>query len=123
MTRLLGLCDVMTSASLQGKAHGHAEVLKCLVRNYKGLNETCQTEMSRAVRMALWEYRKGMALTGLCSALLSDICFYLNPVFVGLSSEGRFLLHIVHFTKQTLWQYTVHFSMLCGCSYEKEDSK
>ena len=116
MTRLLGLCDVMTSASLQGKAHGHAEVLKCLVRNYKGLNETCQTEMSRAVRMALWEYRKGMALTGLCSALLSDIYFHLNPAFMARLLNSIFL-HVLHFTEKTLWQtYTVHFSMLRGCS-------
>ena len=45
-------------------AHGHAEVLKCLVKNYKSLNDSCQIEMSRAVRMALWEYKKGTALTG-----------------------------------------------------------
>lgn len=31
---------------------------------YSKLADTCQREMSRAVRMALWEYKKGAALTG-----------------------------------------------------------
>lgn len=53
---------------LQGQAHGNAEVLKCLVRTYSKLVEGCQREMSRAVRMALWEYKKGAALTGWCDA-------------------------------------------------------
>ena len=45
--------------SSQGQAHGNAEVLKCLVRTYSKLADGCQREMSRAVRMALWEYKKG----------------------------------------------------------------
>ena len=53
---------------LQGQAHGNAEVLKCLVKTYGKLAEGCQREMSRAVRMALWEYKKGAALTGWCDA-------------------------------------------------------
>ena len=53
---------------LQGQAHGNAEVLKCLVKTYSKLAEGCQREMSRAVRMALWEYKKGAALTGWCDA-------------------------------------------------------
>lgn len=54
--------------ALQGQAHGNAEVLKCLVKTYNKLAEGCQREMSRAVRMALWEYKKGAALTGWCDA-------------------------------------------------------
>lgn len=51
---------VLNRASvLQGQAHGNAEVLKCLVKTYSKLAEGCQREMSRAVRMALWEYKKG----------------------------------------------------------------
>ena len=61
---LIRACFELGYDGMQGKAHGHAEVLKCLVKNYKTLNDTCQTEMSRAVRMALWEYQRGMALTG-----------------------------------------------------------
>ena len=53
---------------VQGQAHGNAEVLKCLVKTYSKLAEGCQREMSRAVRMALWEYKKGAALTGWCDA-------------------------------------------------------
>ena len=49
---------------VQSKAHGHAEVLKCLVKSYNNITEGCQTEMSRAVRMALWEYKPQQALTG-----------------------------------------------------------
>ena len=45
-------------------AHGHAAVLKCLVNRYNNITDGCQLEMSRAVRMALWEYRPGAALTG-----------------------------------------------------------
>lgn len=54
---------------LQTKAHGHAEVLKCLVQKYNNISDGCQTEMSRAVRMALWEYKPAQALTGLCFQL------------------------------------------------------
>jgi hypothetical protein len=72
---------------LQGKAHGHAEVLKCLVKNYKGLNDTCQTEMSRAVRMALWEYKRGMALTGR------------NLEHLGVQKRGQLMSHF-HVSRQ-----------------------
>ena len=69
-------------AAVQSKAHGHAEVLKCLVQNYSNITDGCQTEMSRAVRMALWEYKPSQALTGiqlksshfLCSAVCSGRC-------------------------------------------------
>jgi hypothetical protein len=43
---------------MQGQAHGNATVLKCLVKSYNKLAEGCQHEMSRMVRMALWEYKK-----------------------------------------------------------------
>ena len=56
--------QLLTNSDLQGKAHGHAEVLKCLVTKYNNITDGCQLEMSRAVRMALWEYRPSAALTG-----------------------------------------------------------
>ena len=65
LTRLPADFSVML---LQGQAHGNAEVLKCLVKTYSKLADGCQREMSRAVRMALWEYKKGAALTGWCDA-------------------------------------------------------
>jgi hypothetical protein len=58
----------------QGKAHGNAEVLRCLVRGYAGLAEGCQREMSRAVRLALWDFQKGAALTGVCDADVGSVC-------------------------------------------------
>ncbi|BDA41257.1 probable Golgi apparatus protein 1 [Coccomyxa sp. Obi] len=66
--------DVVTYCSAEkGLAHGNAEVLKCLVKAYSKLADTCQREMSRAVRMALWEYKKGAALTGVCDADVAEI--------------------------------------------------
>lgn len=47
---------------VQGQAHGNAAVLKCLVKVYSKLADGCQREMSRAVRMALWEYKKVLNL-------------------------------------------------------------
>ncbi|KAK9838535.1 hypothetical protein WJX81_005974 [Elliptochloris bilobata] len=61
-------------AAEKGKAHGNAEVLRCLVRGYSSLNETCQREMSRAVRLALWDFQKGAALTGVCDADVGNVC-------------------------------------------------
>ncbi|KAK9797745.1 hypothetical protein WJX73_005342 [Symbiochloris irregularis] len=58
----------------KSKAHGHAEVLKCLVQSYSNITEGCQTEMSRAVRMALWEYKPQQAFTAWCDADVSSIC-------------------------------------------------
>lgn len=42
---------------VQGRAHGKAEVLKCLVSFHEELTEQCRSETSRAVRMAFWEYK------------------------------------------------------------------
>lgn len=61
-------------AEAKGKAHANAEVQKCLVQSYGAISEACQTQVSRAVRMALWEYKPGMALTGACDADVASIC-------------------------------------------------
>lgn len=44
------------------------------MRGYTSLNETCQREMSRAVRLALWDFQKGGALTGVCDADVGTVC-------------------------------------------------
>ena len=49
---------------LQGKAHSNAAVLKCLLGQFNNVSDPCQKEGSRAVRMALWEYRPKAAITG-----------------------------------------------------------
>ncbi len=53
----------MKCGSLQGKAHGETQVIACLVSNYQSIVSDCQREVSRAVRMALWEYQPQLALT------------------------------------------------------------
>ena len=58
---MLGITDEM--CSLQGKAHGETQVIACLVSNYQSIVSDCQREVSRAVRMALWEYQPQLALT------------------------------------------------------------
>jgi len=51
----------------KGSGHGKGAVLKCLVEKYNQVSEgNCATEVSRAVRMALWQYRKGAAMTAVC---------------------------------------------------------
>lgn len=56
------------------KLRGNATVLKCLVDNFKSLAEQCQSEMSRAVRLALWDYKPGAALTTTCDADVEAQC-------------------------------------------------
>ena len=56
------------------KLRGNATVLKCLVENFRQLAEQCQTEMSRAVRLALWDYKPGAALTATCDKDVETQC-------------------------------------------------
>lgn len=44
---------------LQGQAHGKAAVLRCLLSRLDALDGACEQEVSRAARMALWEYTPG----------------------------------------------------------------
>jgi hypothetical protein len=44
---------------LQGQAHRRSSVMKCLLSQLDGLGGVCETEVSRAARMALWEYTPG----------------------------------------------------------------
>eukprot|EP00270_Netrium_digitus_P010393 TRINITY_DN3221_c1_g1_i5.p1 TRINITY_DN3221_c1_g1~~TRINITY_DN3221_c1_g1_i5.p1 ORF type:complete len:932 (-),score=260.15 TRINITY_DN3221_c1_g1_i5:314-3109(-) len=53
---------------------GHALVLRCMVTNYKKLSTSCATEVSYAVRMALWQYKKGAELTQPCDGDVEKKC-------------------------------------------------
>jgi hypothetical protein len=44
---------------LQGQVHRRAAVMKCLLSQLDDLGGVCETEVSRAARMALWEYTPG----------------------------------------------------------------
>ena len=44
---------------LQGQAHRRSSVMKCLLSQLDELGGVCETEISRAARMALWEYTPG----------------------------------------------------------------
>jgi Golgi apparatus protein 1 len=61
-------------AEARTKLRGNATVLKCLVENFKSLTDQCQTEMSRAVRLALWDYKPGAALTAACDDDVDSQC-------------------------------------------------
>jgi hypothetical protein len=61
-------------AEARTKLRGNATVLKCLVENFKSLTDQCQTEMSRAVRLALWDYKPGAALTQACDDDVDSQC-------------------------------------------------
>jgi hypothetical protein len=36
--------------------------------------DACQSEMSRAVRFALWDYQEGQGLTAVCDADVGTFC-------------------------------------------------
>lgn len=65
-------------AEAKGAAHGKAEVLRCLVDKIIAQNvdvsAACQSEMSRAVRMAFWDFKLGAALTTACDEDVGAVC-------------------------------------------------
>ena len=46
----------------------------CLVDNFRKVSEGCQSEMSRAVRIALWDYKPGAGLTMACDSDVTSQC-------------------------------------------------
>ena len=58
----------------KGRAHENAAVLLCLVKNFDKVGDSCQTEMSRAVRMSLWAYAAGAHLTASCDEDVKMYC-------------------------------------------------
>eukprot|EP00879_Flechtneria_rotunda_P000602 GHRR01000712.1.p1 GENE.GHRR01000712.1~~GHRR01000712.1.p1 ORF type:complete len:883 (+),score=207.41 GHRR01000712.1:2504-5152(+) len=61
-------------AEAKTKLRGNATVLKCLVENFPSTADACQSEMSRAVRFALWDYQNGQALTAACDTDVDTFC-------------------------------------------------
>ena len=62
-------------ASVKGAGHGQAAVLKCLANNVPTMSDrACQSEISRALRMALWQFRSGAALTEACDSDVEQFC-------------------------------------------------
>uniref|UniRef100_A0A7S0YM23 Golgi apparatus protein 1 n=1 Tax=Polytomella parva TaxID=51329 RepID=A0A7S0YM23_9CHLO len=72
----------------KAKLRGTAAVLKCLVESFNELKEDCQTEISRAVRMALWNYSPAAPLTAICDADVESFCPGQGGVGVGGEKEG-----------------------------------
>ena len=56
----------------QGRVHGKAEVLRCLIGYHDHLTNECAKETSRAARLALWDYQviADCAFTAICSSSL-----------------------------------------------------
>ena len=52
-----GPCLTVARLTLQGRVHGKAEVLKCLIDYHDSLTSECAKETSRAARLALWDYQ------------------------------------------------------------------
>jgi len=77
-------------SSVKGSGHGKAAVLKCLVEKHDAISESqCASEISRATRMAIWQYRKGVALTQTCDADVDKFCSGVSISTVG--AVGRCL--------------------------------
>jgi len=84
-------------AEAKSPGHGKAAVLKCLVAKHDQMaamgNVACSNEVSRAVRMALWNYRKGAALTTACDIDVTSSCPDADEREIG--SYGRCLARLV----------------------------
>eukprot|EP00899_Mesostigma_viride_P006852 jgi/Mesvir1/16168/Mv08435-RA.1 len=52
----------------------HADVMMCLVDNSANVEEPCAKEMGRAVKAALWQYRKRHPLTFVCDNDFEEYC-------------------------------------------------
>jgi hypothetical protein len=61
-------------AEQASQLRGNATVLKCLVENFKQTGESCQMELSRAVRLALWNFKAGAGLTDVCDNDVAQQC-------------------------------------------------
>lgn len=62
-------------ADVKGDGHGKAAVLKCLANALPVMSDAaCQNEIGRALRMALWQYRSGAALTDVCDPDVEQFC-------------------------------------------------
>ena len=67
-------------------------MLKCLAKNSATIAEGCSRELSRAVRMTLWQYRKGQALTKSCDNDVEKLCAdQKKNGYYGIGVAGRCL--------------------------------
>ena len=86
--------DSLCAAAKNG-GHGKAPVLKCLAASLPSMaNKACQAEVGRALRMALWQYRPGAALTDVCDADVASRCPD-EHANVAVGSVGRCLARIL----------------------------
>jgi len=85
--------DAQNSCAEASKTgHGNAEVLKCLAKNSATIAQGCSRELSRAVRMTLWQYRKGQALTKSCDNDVEKLCAdQKKNGYYGIGVAGRCL--------------------------------
>eukprot|EP00892_Ulva_mutabilis_P008395 jgi/Ulvmu1/5928/UM026_0050.1 len=70
--------DIAEHCKQEEGKHGHAEVLKCLANKMSDaqfeLSDSCEKQVSRAVRMAFWDYTDGTYLTLPCDADVKNYC-------------------------------------------------
>ncbi len=89
LAKLVLQVDVETYClEAKSKLRGNATVLRCLVDNFKAVSEQCQAEMSRAVRLALWDYKPGAALTAACDTDVDTRCPRVSSGVVWCACEG-----------------------------------
>jgi len=70
----------------------NAAVLKCLVTNFDTVSDTCQGEVARATRTALWAYREEHPFTSVCDTDVDNHCLSGKPVaFYSYGTIGRCL--------------------------------
>jgi len=67
--------DVNKVCAAAKNSHGGGMVLKCLAENHDSLSSSdCQGEVARSTKMALWQYRKGAAMTEECDEDAQTLC-------------------------------------------------
>ena len=81
-------------AEAKNKVRGTGAVLMCLVDNFRKVSEGCQSEMSRAVRIALWDYKPGAGLTMACDSDVTSQCPKVSRHATALSGVGPGLLRL-----------------------------
>jgi len=95
----------------QGQAHNQGKVLKCLLRMQSKkkplLSDECDDEVSRAARMALWEYTPGAALTKCCDHDVEGYC--------ALEQHKRVVYSIGHVGKCLATQLAAGHSLASEC--------
>jgi Golgi apparatus protein 1 len=91
--------DIGKVCASQKSQHGGGAVLKCLSENHDSLTSSdCQFEVARSTKMALFQYRKGAAMTRSCDADGESLCpdsFPNEPGANSLKKTGECLISSV----------------------------